>query len=145
MTLFDPRNSSSTYAWSMNNAGTIAGDYWDSVHVGEQHSYVRESDGTITSFDVGQGGITTAASINNIGEITGGYESLPRHRAYVRAPNGRITALPGAYVRYADGTVTTFSIQGAPDLAPTGIKDNGVVVGWYQDQSGEAHGFVGTP
>jgi hypothetical protein len=56
---------------SINQAGTIVGSYTDAEQ--SQHGFVREADGTITSFDPPGGVQTTATGINDSGVIAGSY------------------------------------------------------------------------
>jgi hypothetical protein len=72
---------------SINPSGEIAGYYFDVNFRG--HGFVRDKDGTITSFDVlgaGSNG-TFPASINPRGEITGSYSDASNvSHGFLREP-----------------------------------------------------------
>ena len=59
---------------SINHDGSIAGSYIDGK--GDQHGFVRNPWGTITSFDPAKGMQTTATAINDAGVITGTFHYL---------------------------------------------------------------------
>ena len=71
-TTIDPPGSIYTYAWSINPAGAITGNY---VHArgGGFHGFLRTPDGTFTTFDVPGSMSTDPRSINPAGAITGLY------------------------------------------------------------------------
>src|SRR5436189_4396726 len=72
ITSFDVPGSTGTLPASINPAGEITGSYEDS---GGMHGFVRDSRGTITSFDASSSrSVTTSAvTINPRGDITGSY------------------------------------------------------------------------
>ena len=138
-----------TGALSINPTGTIAGYTRDDNWV--RHAFLRHTDGSFTIFDApgagtcppdcsgdaGFGPGTRAFSINPAGTITGFYSD---NSSFVHA-----------YVRAADGTVTTFSApdagtgpypQGTFPQAMVSINPAGVITGWYVDSSYVFHGFV---
>ena len=170
ITSFDPVGSLWTWVYSINNGGTIAGGYLDSL---TSHGFLRASDGTITSFDapVGFGFQTNGsfslndsdAATTSIVDLTGTYHG------YIRASDGSVTIfdVPGAtstvpwginsngdttgnyidaesahhgFVRLADGTILSFDVAGATSTYPKAINSAGVITGYYND--GADHGFV---
>lgn len=96
-TSFDVPNSTSTTASAINAAGQIAGLYADSSG---NHGFLRESDGSFTSFDapnidpfkVSLIGVT---SMNNEGQITGYFYmlDLSKYASFIRDADGTLTAV----------------------------------------------------
>jgi hypothetical protein len=122
--MFDVQGSEDTYAYNINDAGSITGYY--AVSSGAYHGFVRAADGTITSFDVPGTTRTTPFAINGNGAVAGSYV------------NGGITS---GFVRSSSGEITTFDPAGSVNTQPTGINDKGVIAGWYYDGT-NIHGFV---
>jgi uncharacterized membrane protein len=104
---------------ALNNAGTIAGSYYDEQDV--YHGYVRSADGTISTFD-DPGGDLTVTAINTTGIIVGSTGNL-------------------AFTRSTQGTITTFGVPGASLTRAIGINSSGEITGWYRDQIG-VHSFI---
>src|ERR1700733_756691 len=128
ITTFDaPGAAEGTYAIAVSKAG-IAGYYFDSS--GTPHSFVRASDGTITSFDPTGAESSSASGINAHGTITGGYEDGSGGHGYVRA---------------SDGTFTSFDVSGSPATSGVAISARGAIAGAYDDSNFEPHGFVRAP
>ncbi len=117
------------YAYGINNLGQIVGNYPDSSG---GHAYVRSADGqTITTFDqpfttqAGSKLSTNPAAINDKGEIVGSTGGGP------------------GFLRSADGaTYTTIEVPGAYTTTPTGINNDGQIVGRYMGKSAVPHGFL---
>ena len=87
------------------------------------------------SFDLPDGqSETDPYSINNNGDIAGYYWSSKDSTSH-------------AFVRLADGTITTFEARGSgnTDTYASSINDGGAVTGTYIDQEGLPHGFVRKP
>src|SRR5215470_2157818 len=70
-TTFDPPGSQLTAPGNINAVGQIAGSYFDSTFA--QHGFVRDSDGTITSFDVSQGAFLATIIMTQQGVVVGLY------------------------------------------------------------------------
>jgi len=79
-TVFDPPQSPSSFAESINDSGVVLGEYRDENLV--RHGYIRSADGSITSFDdpeaaqlsLSSTNIGTAPQgINESGAVTGSY------------------------------------------------------------------------
>jgi len=133
------------------------------------HGFVRDSGGTITTFD-GPGVTTSPISINPSGAIAGYYEGAQLH-GFVRDPGGAITTfdVPGAagtgqsrinpsgaiagiyydasftphgFMRDPRGAITTFDVPGAIETDPFSINPSGAITGGYLDASFVPHGFV---
>jgi hypothetical protein len=154
----------STWPTSINLSGAVTG-YWtpdNNLYLG----FVRDSGGTITTFNVGNGP-TFPYGINNKGSITG--YAGDTGSGFVRAPNGTITlfhaeggftvpqainaggTIAGSYhtsngpshgfVRHPNGLITSFDPPGSTQTYPTSINEGGAVAGYYLDSTGQ-HGFV---
>jgi len=125
---FDPPGSFGTVPTSINPNGEIA-RFYSGPPGPAMHGFVRDEDGTITSFDppgVGPNG-TFVASINPSGEITGYFFTADNNQH--------------GFVRAADGTITTFDAPNAGLPFPSSINPVGTITGSYADASG-IHGFV---
>ncbi|HEX3653561.1 MAG TPA: DUF3466 family protein [Rhizomicrobium sp.] len=120
LTIFSISNVQATNFMStgINASGQIVGYYADS----NDHTYgfLRDPDGTITILDYSNGYFipsTKAYSINDSGQIAGGYVDSAASHGFVRSPDGQVTTLdfPGN----EDGTATI------------GINRKGQVTGYY--------------
>jgi len=125
-----------TYPMSINNSMTVTGYYYVSPTV--TRGFVRDAEGTITTFDVDVAGTVwiEPESINAGGDITGFYElaATPPQPPYDLTGNQ-----PQGFLRYADGRVITFDpplptstppVQGLPLIAqPTSISDYDDIAG----------------
>jgi hypothetical protein len=130
-----------TLAYANNDLGVIVGFYTDKNIV--PHGFLRTPNGRITSFEAPGAGLgyglnegTVAYSINDLGVIAGQYQDSN----YV---------LHG-FVRYLDGSFTTFEAPGAGTGANQGtlafnINLEGATAGIYIDGSNVYHGFVRSP
>lgn len=129
-----------TRAMSINNRGQITGDYLD--YPTGYRAYIRNSDGTMTSFDAPDASFsgfwngTTATSINAHGDVCGFYHDA----------NGAIHS----FLRLHDGHIIDFDVPGASTAAYAGafasrITDEGVVLGFYQDQNWQTFGYIRYP
>jgi probable HAF family extracellular repeat protein len=123
-----------------------------------------------TTIDVPGASLTTAAGINDHGQIVGAYVDSTGQRHGYLDTNGRFTTIdpPGATSAeasgindrgqivgfYSDstgqhgfldtnGTFTTINFPGASATDVTGINDHGQIVGVYEGSTGP-HGFVDT-
>ena len=124
----------------LDAAGGIAGIFSDANSV--FHGFVREANGTISTFDVTGAGTTglfpgtTPTSVNGAGDIAGVYEDANGvSHGFVRAASdGTITApldAPGAGTTGMIAGTVPFSINAADDIT-----------GSYADSNGTFHGFV---
>ena len=118
------KGATETDAYSVNNAGVIAGDYIDKS--GAQHGMLLAGK-TLTTFDGPAGSSTIAAyGINNSNVAVGWYVD----------GNGVIQGF-----QYSNGTMTSVFFPKSTGTEPNGINDNGWIVGQYFDASGNSHGF----
>ena len=126
-----PLGAGGTSPSSINAAGKITGSYINVTLDSVQHGFLRDSDGTITSFDCRGVPIgTSPSSINGAGEVTG---------------NCSDAAGMHGFLRTADGNIITFdaSDAGSPaSTSPQGINTKGEITGSYTDPNGHNHGFL---
>jgi len=129
-----------TFPSSINNRGSITGNYIDSKQV--IHGLLRSPSGEFTTFDgpgansFGYG--TFPARINDAGVITGHYVDAHNvNRGFLRSPAGELLTFdaPGAGSVAAAGYGTF----------PKSINDAGAITGHYADTHGLIHGFVRSP
>ena len=127
-----------TFAYDNNAEGVIVGSYTDANIV--QRGFLRTPNGQIIPFDAPGAGLgvgldqgTLAYSINDLGVIAGQFQdsSYEFH----------------GFVRYPDGSFTTFDAPGAGTGTNTGtfafsINLAGAIAGTYIDGIGVYHGFV---
>jgi len=131
-----------TAAHNINAAGIITGIYTDATGVG--HVFLRDRDGTFTTFDAAGAGseavegtwTPTTYTLNPAGAITGWY-----------VDSGM--ALHG-YLRTARGNVSTFDVPGGGTGAiqgtvGTGLNPERQVTGFYLDGNSAFHGFLRSP
>lgn len=127
------------YPDALNESGLITGYYTDSNDV--FHGFVRDPEGTITSFDAPGAGTgayqgTFAGSIASDGTIAGSYTDANNiSHGFLRLKNGTIREfdVPGAGTGNGEGTV------------PFSINNAHVISGFEVDNNGVAHGFLRTP
>jgi hypothetical protein len=171
-TTFDVPGAVGTYPASINQAGQITGQWWDS---GTGHSFLRNTDGSIVTFDPPSGAYwSTATSINNLGQITGYFTDALGYHGYYRDTSGNITtfeasagqnnlvssaindngsivgyyrtgALQHGFFRDPNGVVTTFDPPNAVNTYAQCINSAGYVSGAYSDSSSVMHGFILDP
>ena len=129
-TTFDPPGSQGTAPGSINPAGQIAGSYFDSSFA--THGFLRNPDGTITSFDVP--GFLGTNLITPQGVVVGLYFDQNGAHIFERATNGTITTVefpsPGAFV-YA------IVVNTAGEIGGGFIDVNGNVQGFLRAPSGK--------
>jgi hypothetical protein len=113
-----------TYAASINDQGEITGQ-WGPLFA--SHDFLREANGTFTSFDVPRALSTDGTSINASGEIT---------RTWSNA-----SSLYHGFVREKNGTITTFDVPNSTLTTPASINAGGEVAGEYYDQNNVLHGL----
>ena len=126
--LDDPSASTDTFAFGINDAGDIVGNYYDATGT---HGFI-DRDGKFTTLNdplagVGPGSGTNKNGINDKGEIVG---------TYYGATSGGDGFLhnKGGYTTIADPNAT-----GGTNA--WGINDLGQIVGVYSDNTG-GHGFL---
>lgn len=91
------------------------------------------------SFDVlGAVNGTQPAGINDLGEVTGVYfDANGNQHAFLRKEGGKIVTFDAPNVGYP-----TQPTLGSAGTIPTGINNEGDIVGYYTDANGAYHGFV---
>lgn len=120
----------------INGAGQVTGYYVDAKL--EQHGFIRNADGTFTSFDVpiaviGDYEGTNPIDINLEGAVTGSFSiGNESTSAFYRYPSGNLVVfdVPGA--QHAPGTGT----------ASTGINAAGDAIGYFTDATLTTRGFI---
>jgi hypothetical protein len=115
-----------TYAGAINSADQIVGTYTDEAF--KTHAYLRNTDGSVISFDLGEGG-TFPVGINSKGVVTG-------VSYYGKQPLGR------AFLRKTDGTFVFFAHDMSESNVPASINSAGTVVGLWGSDFGNGEGFV---
>ena len=149
ITTFDVANSTDTFAVAINPAGQVTGDYDTADHTG--HGFLRETDGTIVTFDVPGAAIgsslgTWPRAINPTGQIAGYYDDTTTQSA---GCNGHCLTRH-AFLRQRNGTFITFDVPGAGSgngqgTFPESINPSGEIAGEYIDVNGNLHGFLRQP
>jgi probable HAF family extracellular repeat protein len=132
---FEVAGALGTFPMGINDRMVVTGYYISSTVTG---GFLRDADGTITTFAVPGAVSTMPVSINHAGDITGSY--------LVPAPpeqNSFVSSVPQGFVRAADGTITTFgnTLNGLGDthriwVEPLVINAAGEVVGNENDGLG---------
>jgi hypothetical protein len=120
---------SRVWATGINAAGTVVGF----CQGGAIHGYIRDVQGTATTFDCPTSFFTNANSINASGAVTGSCGgSTNNNRSYVRSPQGTLTEFnpPGA------------NSNGSQAFS---INNGGAIAGVFTDTSNVEHGFVRHP
>jgi uncharacterized protein (TIGR03437 family) len=131
-TTFDPPGSTATTVNGINNAQQVVGTYKDSS--GTSHSFIRQADGTYTVFEMPGAvpGTTDAVAINNLGQVVGSYELSNTNQ------------MLHGFIRSADGrSYTSFDVPGGQFTAPTGINDQGEIIGQQFSERNPAVGAYG--
>ena len=134
-----------TGAWNINFFGTIVGPYEDTSGNFVAHTFVRNPNGTFTTFAVpgssmeaGQGTLPASLSgLNDFGAITGLYYDVNNvFHGFLRKPDG-------TFIKFeAPGADTTDEFFGT---SPTSLNDFGSIAGTYLDSSDVYHGFLRSP
>jgi uncharacterized membrane protein len=115
-----------TFITAINNAGVCTGSYTpDNSFNGT--GFVRQPDGSITSFTVLNATGTYPTAINARGQVAGSWDDSTSNHGFLRDP---------------DGTITTIDAPGARSTSVFGIDARGRVAGSFYDIDGFSHGFV---
>jgi hypothetical protein len=115
-----------TYPYAISDSGEVAGGSYDSSH--DEHSFLRQSNGTITNFDPPGAESDTAYGIGPNGEVIG---------------SATINGTAYGYIRDQSGTITTFSAPGSVNgTYPASINRSGQIAGIYYGRENSSHGFV---
>lgn len=130
-----------TLPTSINNDGTIAGNYVDSKEV--IHGFLRDPAGRFISFDVpgahfAAGYGTFPTRIDGAGAVTGHYADAHYvMHGFARSPGGEFTTFDAP-----DADKTPGSGNGT---FPRSINSGGTITGYYIDAKNVVHGFVRGP
>ncbi len=115
-------------ATDINNLNEVVGNYGDPGSGNTFHGFFRAADGTLTlPIDVAGAIQTVPLAINDAGYFVGFWTD--RHGAH-------------AFVMHLPDTVISYDMPGAAGTAFTGINNDGVIVGNYQDAQHVTHGLV---
>ncbi|MBV9991629.1 MAG: hypothetical protein JOZ72_10085 [Alphaproteobacteria bacterium] len=163
---FSVDGSSFTEATGINDKDLVAGDYTD-TSTSKRNGFVRKPDGKVTTFASPDGTDVAVKAINNQGTVVGTYGTHGFYRnnqgvmttfritanyvvpvainaggaiaAYYADTSGKIHGL----VRSSSGALQGFNAPNAANGSfPTGINDDGIVVGWCLDGQNVTHGFA---
>ncbi len=120
----------------INDHGVAVGDYSDAA--GNWWNIVRHRDGTIQLLPPvvpGAQGGWEGIGINNEGTIVGTYR--------LSAPPAGSYGIPGSSgFILEDGVYSTFDYPNSIGTHPTGINDDGDIVGLWKDANNVLHGFL---
>jgi hypothetical protein len=160
-------NSTRSQADFINDAGSVAGHYDGD---GGQPAFLREADGTLTTFSAPEAFSTIPTGLNAAGAVSG-FFMLPTDEthAFVRDPAGTLTVFDppadgsftigpinrkgeivgsfkdgnASFIRHANGKFTTFHVHGAQfGTLAVAINNGGDVAGTYTDAQVVQHGFL---
>lgn len=142
-------NPLQTVATGISQLGQIAGFYYppyDPTNPNLAHSFVRQPNGSFTTFDVpGAAAGTYANAISLQGTVTGGWIQSSSQflvHGFLRTPDGRITTFDDPSSTFDSDPAAAGVDQGT---SPHGISPQGVIVGKYSDAHACFHGFVRLP
>jgi hypothetical protein len=137
-------------ATNINASGTIAGGFEDNSGNFVHHSFVRNAEGKLKSFDVpgagtgsyqGTGCPGCNLGLNQMGAIAGIYSDANSvNHGFLRSRDGEFTTFdaPGAGTGSYQGT-------GCPSDCPVSLNDRGAVTGSYWDANYVSHGYLRSP
>jgi len=163
----EPPGATSSNAWSITDAGMIAGEYKNATG---DHIFTQSSDGTFASYDIAGAKAISNVVVNPSGMLAGTYQDNTNHfDGFVRAVDGTLTKISlnsntgvaainadgtvagslsnnfggAAYTRTADGVVTTFEVNGGQTFA-SDINRAGSTTGsfWDTQDQGRNKGYV---
>ena len=124
---FLPAGVQNNQAVGINNAGTVAGFYVDSI--GNTHGFLLMGN-TLTTLDHPGATLTQAFGINNQGEVVGIYIDGSGQHGFT----------------YKGGSWSTVDDPfGLGSTVINGLNDKGQLVGFYTDANGNVDGFVANP
>lgn len=175
-TSFDvPSATRNTVPFGINNAGTIAGFYYQNGHY---RGFIKTAGGSYTNLDVTGASDTFVYGINALGRIVGGYGNpevytsghgfiydngtytfpfdVPSSFGTYPAGINRTGQIAGQYSQdgtfqgvrgfiWSDGNFITLTAPGAISTEPRGINDASWIVGSYGDANSINHGFIRSP
>jgi hypothetical protein len=137
-------------ASNINAFGIIAGGFEDDGGNFVHHSYVRNAEGKLKTFDVpgagtgsyqGTGCPGCFLGLNQLGAIAGIYSDANSvNHSFLRSPHGKFTTFdaPGAGTGSYQGT-------GCFSDCPVSLNDWGAITGIYIDANSVFHGYLRSP
>src|SRR5437660_320789 len=130
--MFDAPNSGGTIATAINSTGQITGYYQDTTS-GITHGFLRETDGTIITFDgppltLAYSDFTVGLAINSASQIAGYFQDT--------------NFVNHGFLRRRDGTLARFRVPNASATVPVAINSLGQITGYYLDATYAYHGFL---
>ena len=124
-----------TDVWAVNNKGDLGGDYFDTPS-GVNHG-MTDIGGVFTTIDPPGSIYTFIQGLDDDDNAVGWF-----------CTTDECTHAGGNGVQgflYSGGNFTIFNFPGAVSTYLVGINNAGVLVGFYLDAAGNAHGFLATP
>ena len=137
-------------ATNINAFGTIAGGFEDNSGNFVHHSFVRNAEGKLKTFDIpgagtgsyqGTGCPGCGLGLNQLGAIAGIYSDANSvNHGFLRSPDGKFTTFdsPGAGTGSYQGT-------GCFSDCPVSLNDWGAITGSYIDANYVSHGYLRSP
>jgi uncharacterized membrane protein len=125
-----PGATTKTVVGGSNDRSQLVGGYSDARG---EHGFLQDARGRITRIDVPGARSTSAAKINDRGQVVG-FDTLTTLLEDPNAQRRGYLLDRGRFVR--------IDVPDAVDTQPTGINNRGRVVGQYLDAAGGFHGFV---
>jgi hypothetical protein len=144
---FDPQGSASTFVTGINDSGTVAGYYGQTVDgLAMPRGYVRDAEGTITTFAPADAKATFAEAIDADGTIAGYYTDMSTgaERGFLRAavtpgPNA-MTAFDALYIPGTVVSTYAWSIN-AGEIAGSYTTDGATYHGYVREADGKVDRF----
>jgi hypothetical protein len=121
-----------TQAYGLNDKDQVVG-FYATDNNNQWHGFLRDPDGTLTTFDEPDGAQTFAELIDDNGTIYGQFTTQDSvYRVFLRAADGTYTAYdaPGAGTKPQQGTW------------PMAINRWSALVGFYDDGNENRHGYL---
>jgi hypothetical protein len=137
-------------ASNINAFGIIAGGFEDNSGNFVHHSFVRNAEGKLKTFDVPSAGTGSyqgtgcpgcALGLNQLGAIAGIYSDANSvNHGFLRSPDGKLTTFdaPDAGTGAGEGT-------GCSSDCPVSLNDFGAITGTYSDANFVGHGYLRSP
>lgn len=128
-----PKRCGPTQGNDINDKGAVVGFVSRHIHrIGpkcQPLGFLRERDGTVTTFEGPNGSIATRpCCINNRGWIAGSYDDP-------------IAGKPLGFIRAPDGAMTSFDVPNGTGLTVWAMNDKGLILGWATENS-KVRGFL---
>ncbi len=134
-----------TLSGNINNDESVAGEYVDDALL--FHGFLRFPDGTVQEFSApNAGGTRCTLQTHNCGTFVSGTDGLNDAGDVAGWYTDNANAFHGL-VRYRDGKIVYFDVDGAgtgasQGTSPSGINSTLEIPGFYLDGNGVAHGFI---